>query len=485
MILQFFPRVTPVRDSVFGVNTLGMLEIFPKPSGITVYSHPTTMSTHAVRDEFISKGPEYDHTGFKLLEHDDGCECLIISNAMRGGYKQIGLQPRDPYTRRNNPAYVPPNARNPPRPWSVRLKEPRLRPIEICYTRAGMVNAFLGKEGDKEQGYGKDVTRNLRAEEVGAPANIVRQKVRDLWRVTQPDHAMTRGNLKIDPSKTPYTQDFVCNVFMVARAQLGGGDHPPFSVLFPSSRVLGDTFIKNYTKTLAPASIVIPACPTKFLPSPIRPTTPIYANVFDYYVPWRESIVDKTVIYSLVYLSPDCMTRYDAWINKTSPKSQVIPTACEFPMDWLVVVAQFTEKPLKADNSPYPPVLFVPHILAFHPINGSEGPIDSRTGRRLCNGECLMAYLTTSPVVKMFPPNTRVALNMYQISRPITNAAFFSPPVDLSKLLGIDIGDDQRLAMMHEDEMVAEAVQEDARIKHEAVRHNKEEKMEEEIIAKK
>lgn len=484
MILQFFPRVTTVRDNVFGVNTLGMLEIFPKPSGITVYSHPTTMSTHAVYDDFIRKGPEYDHTGFKLLVHDDGCECLIISNAMRGGYKQIGLQKRDPYTRRNNPPYVPPNARNPPRPWSVRLKEPRLRPIEICYTRGEMVNAFLGKTWDKDHGFGADVTRNISVADMGAPALTYDWVIRELDRVTLPHLTMTRGNLQIDPKKIPYTQDFVSNVFMLTRAEWGHGVRDPFSVTYPSSRMLGDAFIQNYTKTIQPSTIKFPECPSRYLPSPIRENTTIYMNVFDYVVPRGVNPYRRRNAYPVVYLSPDCITRYDEWTDEGENHSRIIPTAREFPMDWLVIVAWASERPLNADNTLPHPVLFVPHILAFHPRNEDDGPIDIRTGRRLCNGECLMAYLTTSPVTEMFPPDTRFTLSLYQISRPITNGAFFSPPVDLSKILGIDIGDDKRLAKKQEDEMVDGAVKEDARNKRAVVLRIRREKMEEEIIAK-
>lgn len=481
MILQFFPRVIPVRDSVFGVNTLGMLEIFPKPSGITVYSHPTTMSTHAVRDEFIRDGAEYDHTGFKLLEHDDGCECLIISNAMRGGYKQIGLHQRDPYTRRNKPPYVPPNARNPPRPWSVRLTEPRLRPIEICYTRAGMVNAFLGKAAAIKPGEGKDVTRNLSAAVVGAPANTPSWLRTNLVRVTEPQNTLHRGSLILNPSKRPNTQDFVCNVYMMTPFATERAVDIPFSAKYPSSGMLGDEFIQNYAETPVPESIMFPAQASVFLPPPIRETTRIYENVFDYeegqgVVPPR-----SRASHPVVYLSPNCITRYKEWVGQTGERA--IPTAREFPMDWLVVVANVSDIPKGADDSPYPPVLFVPHILAFHPINGGEGPIDSRTGRRWCNGECLMVYLTTSPVEEMFPSKARVALSLHQISRPITNAAFFTPPVDLSKLLGIDIGDDKRLAEKHEAEMVVNAVNENERIKRTVVLRIRREKAEEEINA--
>lgn len=470
MILQFFPRVIPVRDNIFQTNTLGMLEIFPKPTGITVYSHPTTISTHAVKDEFISEGPEYDHTGFKLLVHDDGCECLIISNAMRGGYKQIGLQSRDPYTRRNNPAYVPPNARNPPRPWSVRLKEPRLRPIEICYTRAGMVNAFLGKEGNKV------VTRNIRMEEVGGPAFVPTRSLSSLHRATEPEYTLKRGRLDLNPSEIPCTQDFVSNVYITLWRTWKGPKNHPFSAKYPSSRMLGAEFIQNYSKTPLPETITFPASASMFLPPPIPPTTQKYENVFNY----EE---DQAKTYPVVYLSPDCITRYDEWVDPQFTDA-VVPTAREFPMDWLVVVAQFTDRPIGEGPSPYPPVLFVPHILAFHPRNDGEGPIDIRTGRRLCNGDCLMAYLTTSPVKTMFPADTSFSLLLFQISRPITNAPLFTPPVDLAKLLGIDVGDDQRLAKEYEDDMVAEAMEEEK--KHELIvgRRNTLKQWEEEEITK-
>lgn len=404
------------------------------------------MSTHAVNDTFIETYPEYDLTGFRLLNNADGCECLVISNAMHGGYMQIGLHERDPYTRRNNPKYVPPNARSPPRPWSIRLKEPRLRPVEICFSRTSIPNAFLGKDN------GNDVIRNCSPTVCGASVKSNGSyPVEWVVRATPHDRRMIPGNLEITLNTPTWTQDFVNNVYEVRPGTTTVATS--FSVFYPSSTILGLPFISNYPNTYNPKSITYFISYTLDLPAPISLETEAYADVFTP-IP-DQNILGK--VRTITVMTPDGITRYNSW---QGPDIKLVPLARESPMDWLVTVAKFSKPPIRlSDRTLYPPVLIVPHMIAFKPRFEEEGPIDSRTGRRLCNGDYLITHLTTMPVPEMFSPGTTVTLYMQQISRPITNAPIFNPDTDLAKLLGIEVGD-QRLANEYEEQVIAKAVAE-------------------------
>lgn len=468
----------PVRDNIFAVNTLGMLEIFPKPSGMTVFGHPTMMTTHAVKDEYIKTGPEYDHAGCKLLDHDDGCECIVITNAMRGGYMQIGLQPRDPYTRRDDPPYVPPNARSPPRPWSIRVKEPKLQPVEICYTRTAMSNVFLGKEGDDTHGYtGKDVVLPSVAapvmghgSSIGPVSRVTIMKPGRRYRLRKP------GDITVIQEGITPTQDFIFNVRVVSRTVLK--EDFIFSEFYPSCGILGDKFLDDWKRTYCAYSAGTIVGAQKSLPSPISPDAPMYKNVYDtvhwrYPTPSGETRPNRAV----VYYSSDGITRYASWSGDTEVYH---PHARELPMDWLMVRGSVAETPFRRETSR--PALFVPHMFAFKPRKAKGGPIDFATGRRMCEGDCLIGIITTSELsISLY--GTHVSFLLNQVTRPITNAPIFRRRVDLSNLLGIEIGDDKRLAKQYEAEAVANALEEERKENEKKAREEARLQVEEEIIA--
>lgn len=455
MIIQFFPRIHRVRGLAYNANPIGALEIIPKPSGIGIFNRPSILSTHAVRDEFLSH-EEYDTNGLRRMKNDQGFECLMIEHSLHGRYLQIGRQDRDAYTR-YLANYQNPTEWNPPKPWSCRIKKRLLLPLELCVpTPTEKHMCFQGRYRASPTG-----EKLISDVDFSSRIHFASVQVSDLVPTSAKKSLRTPGTVDISTDdKTKWGLTFSQNINIALENseythlhtwknladELIDAKNSDSKTLIPDPNTMTNKFLGMVS------CLLFPEGKEKYIP-PKREWKPYDITPFlKYEGDSRLNAKTKTSTFPIftndITKNAGVEWKCDSWIAGIENYA-MCRTECFF--EWPVVTyTPLTGAPLQNARTGLDtqekytkcrPLCFVPLMAAFVPSAAYKGPIDHRTGRRICVGSAIFAFLTTGLNPKTFYPNDALlSLSMTQIRWPVTRTPIFDEAFDMAWSTGYRTG---------------------------------------------
>lgn len=457
MIVQFFPRINFVEGLAYSVNTTGALEIIPKPSGMGIFTRPTILSTHAVKDEFLTS-EEYDTNGLRRMLTDQGFECVMIEHSLHGRYIQVGKQKRDGYTRYLE-NYQNPSEWNPPRPWSCRIKGRVLQVLELCIpTPTEKHMCFQGKTPPTDIG-----TPVIAPLPFSSRIQFLDVMASDVIRTNTKAHRRVAGTVEIssdDPTK--HGLSFTKNISVALE------NSDPARAYANLWKTLADELVDSSvaeSKTLIPAPSSLIGRYLGMVYCLPFPNGVSYVGVKrdkdGRVVDWKKFEVGAFERYggvgrltnngktSTFPILTNDITAFKEWKDDTTGWVQGVEhyrtcrTECLF--EWPVVVYTLTYGESAVKNganvltddeyASCRPLCFVPLMVRFVPADGYRGPIDHKSGRRLCMGSAIFAFVCTDTPTKWYSDRTVITLSMVQIRWPITKQPIFNETFDLATSL--------------------------------------------------
>lgn len=441
MIIQFFARLVSVRTICYCENPRGCLEIIPKPSGICAYTPPTQMTTHAIHDEFLEKSRLYNTNGVQMMARQEGTECLLVLHHLHGRYLQVGTQDRNAYTQYT--PYTNPSEETPPRPWSCRIRQKVLQPIEPCFV-GGMAQhfGFAGTRNGTEEGayiydqctpYVLDIAAAWSLEDIEPANNAPR----------------LRGSLDVvDEQAARECMAFKNHVYVLGLKRVRNKDgkvnynQENLVQCVPNPHLRTHDFANDYfgrwngwiRYDLLPSILQSPVVGAPLHTEGTNTDFKMYdtAPFSKYPTPKALTIGNKYIMPLVTTTVTDHM---GVWVETPSWRTDVTKVGYSrtpLLIDWPIVTyrASFGEK----GNLPRPtvPIVFVPVMMKFRGSDGVSGPIDIKTGRRLCRGAFTFAIMTTDRPADVYEEKTQFSFTLHTISHPITTNPIFDPWFDLS-----------------------------------------------------
>lgn len=391
--------------------------IVPKASAVVAYTPVTKYTSQFPGKEVYEKkdpadptklyNSDWDLTGARLINGQEGYDCLFVSNAMNGFYLLIGLGERDPYTRIavQKRTYVPPRDKIPrkgePRlPWNRSLKTKYLTPIEICNANGVTItNSYNGRTLMGARGWIPSRT-NKSYTAIITPSVTVR----DLHVIPNQEYVWPSPKLDTQTGTSTYATN------------------------------IGAYWVKTdptWEETVVPSALARD-CPPPYNAIPIQSRIRYgYFQHANYGYRPRSSVIEaeKEFAYdqNLHLETSKNPYGYPVLLDTGTPYAEPYSGSWRRSVLWDRPIALLNIKTpaLGANgNTGIQPAVAVPLMLYHYPYVDTSGkyhgPIDSDTGRRWAKGLTAITYVTDESLFAHYGALEQASIRMYQTTRPIT-----------------------------------------------------------------